>query len=653
MKVSDRRILVCSCEGTMPLDPRRLAQALAADEVPPLHRHLCRSEIGRFREALADDPPLLVCCTQEAPLFTRLAAEMERPKPDFVDIRDRAGWSDEAGRALPKIAALIAEALLPVPPAPTVTLSSGGAVLVYCRDEAGLEAAERLAAESRPVTCLVAPPAEKLLPPAVRNFTLLRGRVTRADGYLGAFGLSVDRPTTAAVSARGALMFDSPAEAAELAADVILDLSGASPLFREGSRRIGYLRADPAAPAAVERAIADARRLVGTFDKPRYVTVDPSLCAHSRHDKLGCTKCLDACPSSSIRAAGDHVAIDPYGCSGHGACAAVCPTGAIAYVMPAGAALSDRLPVLLAAYRRAGGTGPQLLVHDGRQGEALIRAVARHDRGLPAAVVPFAVNEVTALGLDFILTALAHGAARLLLLAGGPSGDDTETLTAAARQADEILAGLGYGKDRVVLLDQTDPLGLAKALRTPAPKPIEPAAAYQIPGRRREVFALALTHLHGHAPISVDVLPLAGPAPFGRIILDQAKCTVCLACVGACPTAALGTDQARPLLSFHEGSCVQCNLCRAVCPEDAIALERRLVFGAAWSDRQVLKEEDDFPCIVCGKPVGPRSTVERIVHRLTGHPMFREPGKIDLLKMCEHCRVVAQWGVDGRDGPKA
>ncbi len=647
MKIGGRRVLLCSCEGSMPLDPRRLAQALAAEEAPPLHRHLCGDDLGAFRQALAKDEPLLVCCAQEAPLFTRLAAETGRPKPDFVDIRDRAGWSDEAGRALPKMAALIAEALLPATPAPTLTLSSDGVILVYAGDEVGLEAAERLAGESRTVTCLLVPPGEKLPPPPLRNFALFRGRVTEAKGHLGAFELEVNSLTAAAASARGALVFDRPVESSSLSADVILDLSGGGPLFREGGRRDGYLRADPAAPAAVERAVGDSRKLVGRFDKPLYVTVEAPLCAHSRHDKVGCTKCLDACPTSSIRIAGDHVEVDAHSCSGHGACAAVCPTGAISYAVPPGHALFERLRVLLGAYRRAGGANPQLLIHDPRRGAALVQAVARLDRGLPAAVIPVAVNEVTALGLDFVLTALAHGAARLFILTGRRAPGEAEALADTVRQASEIMAGLGYAGERVALVDEQEPLGLAKALRTAAPQAVEPAAAYQVLGRRGETFALALGHLHAHAPAPVEVLPLTTAAPFGRVALDQGKCTLCQACVGACPTAALGGDQSKPMLSFREGSCVQCDLCRVICPEDAIALERRLVFGEAWRDRRVLKQEDDFPCIVCGKPVGPRSTVERLLERLADHPMFREPGKIDVLKMCENCRVLVQLGPGG------
>ena len=62
----------------------------------------------------------------------------------------------------------------------------------------------------------------------------------------------------------------------------MLDLSGGTPLFSAAALRAGYLRADPDDPAAVLKAVLRARDLVGTFEKPRYITFTAALCAHSR-----------------------------------------------------------------------------------------------------------------------------------------------------------------------------------------------------------------------------------------------------------------------------------------------------------------------------------------------------------------------------------
>src|SRR4051794_6122180 len=110
MKLDGKTVLVCNCEASMPLDGAALASSLDA-ETPPIHTQLCRAQLESFRRAIETGEPLLVGCTQEAPLFAETAAELGGEADlTFVNIRERAGWSDEAGGAGPKIAALLAEA---------------------------------------------------------------------------------------------------------------------------------------------------------------------------------------------------------------------------------------------------------------------------------------------------------------------------------------------------------------------------------------------------------------------------------------------------------------------------------------------------------------------------------------------------------------
>src|SRR5213079_2284997 len=187
--------------------------------------------------------------------------------------------------------------------------------------------------------------------------------------------------------------------------DLVLDLTGQAALFTASDLRDGYLRADPGDPAAVLTAVLKARDLVGSFDKPRYVAFTDDLCAHSRSNIVGCMRCLDLCPTGAIAPAGNHVAIDAYVCAGCGQCAAVCPTGAAAYALPPADVLMRKLRALLTAYRAAGGRQPVVLLHDDPHGAPLIDALARFGDGLPANVLPLAVNEVTQVGLEAIVAA--------------------------------------------------------------------------------------------------------------------------------------------------------------------------------------------------------------------------------------------------------
>jgi ferredoxin len=148
--------------------------------------------------------------------------------------------------------------------------------------------------------------------------------------------------------------------------------------------------------------------------------------------------------------------------------------------------------------------------------------------------------------------------------------------------------------------------------------------------------------LHGAAPTPVDVIALPAGAPFGAVEVNVDGCTLCLACVSACPTGALGDDPERPLLRFTEDACVQCGLCKATCPEKVISLKPRLDFAAVTAPARVLKEEEPFTCIKCGKPFGVKATIERVSKKLEGRHWMYESGskRLELIKMCEDCRIA-------------
>ena len=62
---------------------------------------------------------------------------------------------------------------------------------------------------------------------------------------------------------------------------------------------------------------------------------------------------------------------------------------------------------------------------------------------------------------------------------------------------------------------------------------------------------------------------------------------------------------------------------------------------AAAGEALLIKEEDPFECIRCGKPFGAKSSVEAMVKKLENHPMFQEKGGTERLKMCDDCRIFA------------
>ncbi|MDJ0821359.1 MAG: 4Fe-4S binding protein [Paracoccaceae bacterium] len=619
-----KSLITCSCLGSQQIDAEALSEATGLQVTAPCEA-LCTRNIDQAAQALTSGDNI-ICCTQEARVFEALAGELDVTAPALLDLRDRAGWTADTASILPKMSALAAEALLPAAPAKTVDVVSEGLCLILGPAEVTLDAAQQLQ-NHLGVTVLLETVDDI---PDSRDFDVIVGQLRRAKGALGQFEVVIDALQQIEPGGRGGFSLTEPRDGGVSHCDVILDLTGSTPLFPAHEKREGYLRADPSYPPAVAAAVMAASHLTGTFEKPLYVKVEPLLCAHSRAEQTGCTRCLDLCPTGAIVPNGEHVTIDPMICAGCGACSAVCPSGAVSYDAPPVDLTFRRVQTLAKAYLDAGGTTPRLLVHDAH-GAEMIRLSARHGRGLPADVIPLEMDAIGAFGHAEMVAALAAGFASVTLLPG-PGADRP------ALEAQVALAGAIGGTGSVQMLDTPDPDAMSDALyaeTAPAPcaTPVRPM------GTRRQITRQAARALHPET----ETLPLPAGAPYGAVLVDTDACTLCLSCVSLCPSGALGDNPDLPQLRFQEDACLQCGICVNICPEDAITLEPQLDLTDAALSQKIVNEEEPFACIECGTLFGVKSTIEKITEKLQAHSMFQGGDKLKMIQMCDNCRVNAQY----------
>lgn len=638
--MKNARLLVCNCERTMELDAGKLKSGLGLTGEPVVYTHLCRSQIDSYEKALDGEEPVIVACTQESPLFSEIAVENGKTVPSFVNIRERAGWCEKKSAAIPKIAALLAEAALPVKPAGLTTLKSEGVCLVYGAGQAALETAERLS--SRLSVSLILTNSEDVMPPTTVNVPVYKGRISRATGTLGSFEITVDDYAPAVPSSKSELAFMMPRDDVTSSCDLIFDMSGETPLFPAADRRDGYFQVDPNHPAAIAETMFKISDFVGEFEKPLYVTYDPEICAHGRSGKVGCTNCLDNCPVSAIAPDGDTVTIDHHVCGGCGNCSAVCPTGAVSYAYPTRTGLIQRLQTLISTYLNAGGQNPALLFHDETHGSALISAIARFGRGLPVNVLPISVFSATQISHEVLAGAFASGAENILILASPKRPDELAAIESQIELVNFFMEKMGHAGLHTTLVSESDPDAL-EALLYELPAGKSPAQLnFEAVGSKRDIARTILAKLNESAPNPQEILALPAAAPYGRIQIDTQGCTLCLACVGACPVGALADNPDLPQVRFTEQACVQCGLCKATCPENVISLEPRYNFTPSVLSAEILNQEEPFNCVRCGKVFGTKATVERVVAELKGkHWMFQTDEQTQLIKMCDNCRVEA------------
>lgn len=508
--------------------------------------------------------------------------------------------------------AIAAVSQVPVDVTGLVGYSSSGRLLVVGEDRSLVGEAVSRSAPLSPAALIIGQGREPL--PGVTTWWAHRGDVV-LTGWLGEFRLRLQG------QGEGEEQFD-----------LVLDLTS-PPLVTSELPPPGYFALG--GQTDLEPALSDLRGLVGEFEKPRYFGYDPSICAHGMKGATACRRCIDACPAGAITSLADRVQVETHLCQGGGACATACPTGAMTYRYPSVGDTLARVRRLLATYRESGGETPVLVIQDAGAGKERAEALLADSIAPTGHLLPLVVEEVSSLGMEAWLCALAYGAGAVRLV-------DTPAIPERSRRAlreqmefgRAMLAGLGYPEEALSWL------GDGSSLTDPVMPDLEPARHAAIGGKRQILFT-ALDHLHGSARRAKPLASLPAGAPFGTAAVDEKACTLCMACVTVCPGKALMDGQDVPQLRFVEANCVQCGLCTRSCPEDAIWITPRILFDPEKRGKpRLLREDSPFRCISCGKPFATTSVIGRMQQRLAGHSMFQGPKALRRLQMCGDCRVA-------------
>jgi len=453
----------------------------------------------------------------------------------------------------------------------------------------------------------------------VENITVIRDKINNIEGWLGNYSVQFENQL--------------------LKFDLILDLSENAILTRS-VLPLGYF-----APGDNGQVLAETLQqlpdLIGTFDKPRYFSYKPSICAHSRRQLSGCQQCLDACPAEAISSTGDTVSVNPSLCQGCGSCTAVCPSGAMTYALPSLDVSLNRARKMIQAWREIDKQLPHIVIHDLEQGQLLVDNMGDT---LAANILTFSIEEIGALAMPFWLSILAYGSTGITVWdAGSHTDHDWSELQQEIDKTNQMLVGIGYEEQLISWFASNDVSALNEHISTSSRLEGLSAATFAGIDDKRRMISIAMEYLHQNSPARIDVLVLDDNAAFGEIKVDTKGCTLCHSCVSVCPVGAVLDGGDKPQLNFIEDLCVQCGLCETACPENVIKLNPRYILDREQARKvRVLHEEPVFNCISCDKPFATKKMIDTMTEKLKGHSMFQGDA-LDRLKMCEDCRVKAMF----------
>ena len=443
----------------------------------------------------------------------------------------------------------------------------------------------------------------------------ITGQAVEIKGYLGKFEVLLPEAR--------------PGEVRKFEADIIVDLNKQAILQRE-LLPPGYLHEDITAlkPQELQHKVLE---MTGAFEKPKFFNYNAALCAHGRNGQTVCTRCIDACPAEAITSLVETIQVEPHLCQGGGTCAAVCPSGAIKYAYPKLSDSGNSLRKMLQVFHQQGGDQAVIVFHSTQQS-----AQALLDKD--PQILPVVVEELASVGMDLALSALVYGAAQVVLLADDQVPQTSlEHLNQQVDWLQSMLSGLGLDPLRVTIVE-----ALADIKRVEARWEIN-AALYTMPDNKRAALFQAIDHLYQQVEKTCDMVTLPDAAPFGEAVIDETRCTLCMACIGSCPGNALqdGSNRELPEVFFIESNCIQCGTCTQTCPENAISISPRIIFDREKRNRsRMLCQDSPYACISCGKAFAPTSVIQSMSHKLKDHYMFNTTRSMDRLKMCDNCRVA-------------
>ncbi|RXJ60782.1 4Fe-4S dicluster domain-containing protein [Candidatus Marinarcus aquaticus] len=351
----------------------------------------------------------------------------------------------------------------------------------------------------------------------------------------------------------------------------------------------------------------------------KFITYDSSICQyHDRRDEV-CAQCVNVCPTVAITKDDEnkHLIFSDIDCLGCGGCISVCPSGALDYApmntesfFQISRMYEGHTPLIIPAKMNIHEINIELKEH----------------------VLPLSIEGEKFLDESKLLTLLQESGSQIVFY--------TDFLSKGTTDAIDILNQI-YKKKyncKAILVAQNEQ-ELQAALQEVQFVENSRYSINQTTEKKRENFAIRLEKIVDGQDLGRVI---TGPSVhYAKVNVNEANCTLCLSCVGACNVDALIADATDNTLQLNSSLCTACGYCELSCPEkDCLSIEQDMIeLQPSWFTYNVLAQDELFACVECGKEFATKKAVEKIAHMMS--PIFSKMSKTKerTLYCCEDCKA--------------
>lgn len=368
----------------------------------------------------------------------------------------------------------------------------------------------------------------------------------------------------------------------------------------------------------VDYIIEVVKKNINSYSYKKFTTYDSAICQYNERRVEICSKCEEVCPTVAITKDDKTktLTFSQIDCDGCGGCVSVCPSGALDYA-PTN---RDSIFEMSKFYK---GTHPLVVPSKMNMQNLMIN--------LKENVLPFAIEGEKFLSEVSFLT--------LLQMSGSQVVFYSDVLSKGTKDSIRILNDIyqkKYQKDAIlVAMDKEE---LEDALNEVTFIEDSYFNFNQNDLKKREAFSQRLQRIVGIEDLGV--VKTGEHIHYGRVLVNEANCTLCLACVGACNVDALFANESDFTLRVNPSLCTACGYCEVSCPEvDCLTIVRdEIELQPTWFKENILAKDKLFACVECGKEFATTKAIEKIANMMGAIFALSSETKKRTLYCCEDCK---------------